>query len=315
VLNVYVVQRGDTLFRISVRFGVPLADLVAANNIRNARLIWVGQRLTIPGTANVSPTGTPVPASPADANSVPVTVNPGGQIVVSARAREIYQKGLTLGNDPHAFAKVGDCNSTTPHFLAAFDAPADYRLGTQYAYLQETITQFAASFARESQAVHIGYTAYDLGQPEWANPNFCSAGETPLQCEYRLQRPSIAIVALGTNDYGHPAALFESSLRTILDESIARGVLPILVTKADNVEGGHRINATIRSLAAEYQLPLVDFWAAAQNLPDGGLLADGYHLTGWASAYFDSPGMMQYGWTVRNLLVLQGLDAVWRAVR
>jgi hypothetical protein len=30
---------------------------------------------------------------------------------------------------------------------------------------------------------------------------------------------------------------------------------------------------------------------------------------------FDSPAMMQYGWTVRNLLVLQGLDAVWRAVR
>jgi hypothetical protein len=180
------------LFRISVRFGVPLADLVAANGIRNASLIWVGQRLTIPDTVGVAPAGTPVPASPADANSapaVPVTINPGGQIAVSARAREIYQKGLALGNDPHAFAKAGDCNSTTPHFLAAFDVPGDYRLGTQYAYLQETITQFAGSFARESQAVHIGYTAYDLGQPMWANPNFCNSGETPLQCEYRRSVP------------------------------------------------------------------------------------------------------------------------------
>lgn len=44
----YVVVPGDTLFRISVRFGVPMQQLVTLNNIRNPNLIFVGQVLTIP---------------------------------------------------------------------------------------------------------------------------------------------------------------------------------------------------------------------------------------------------------------------------
>jgi putative chitinase len=44
----YVVQPGDTLFRISIRFGVPLQRLVEANNIQNANVIYWGQVLVIP---------------------------------------------------------------------------------------------------------------------------------------------------------------------------------------------------------------------------------------------------------------------------
>jgi hypothetical protein len=50
-------------------------------------------------------------------------------------------------------------------------------------------------------------------------------------------------------------------------------VLPVLVTKADDLEsiqGGasfNFINDTLRKLAAEYQLPLDDFHAASRTLP------------------------------------------------
>jgi len=44
----YVVQPGDNLFRIALRFGVSLTDLAAENNITNFNLIFVGQDLTIP---------------------------------------------------------------------------------------------------------------------------------------------------------------------------------------------------------------------------------------------------------------------------
>ncbi len=44
----YVVQRGDTLFLISVRFGVSMAAIMAANGIVNPNIIYVGQRLVIP---------------------------------------------------------------------------------------------------------------------------------------------------------------------------------------------------------------------------------------------------------------------------
>lgn len=35
---------------------------------------------------------------------------------VSDRVREIYERGLLMGNDPNAFSKVGDCHSTNPFF-------------------------------------------------------------------------------------------------------------------------------------------------------------------------------------------------------
>lgn len=44
----YIVQRGDNLFRIGLRFGVTVNDLVRANHIHNPNLIFVGQRLFIP---------------------------------------------------------------------------------------------------------------------------------------------------------------------------------------------------------------------------------------------------------------------------
>lgn len=43
----YIVQPGDTLFRISVRFNVPVARLIQLNGIVNPNLIFVGQVLTI----------------------------------------------------------------------------------------------------------------------------------------------------------------------------------------------------------------------------------------------------------------------------
>ncbi len=47
--STYTVQPGDTLFVIANRFGVPLADLAAANGITDVNLIDVGQVLVIPG--------------------------------------------------------------------------------------------------------------------------------------------------------------------------------------------------------------------------------------------------------------------------
>jgi peptidoglycan hydrolase-like protein with peptidoglycan-binding domain len=45
---VYTVQPGDTLFRIARKFGVTVAEIVAANNIKDPNRINVGQRLIIP---------------------------------------------------------------------------------------------------------------------------------------------------------------------------------------------------------------------------------------------------------------------------
>jgi len=45
----YTVQPGDTLGKIAAQFGVTVADLANANNIKNWDIIEVGTVLVIPG--------------------------------------------------------------------------------------------------------------------------------------------------------------------------------------------------------------------------------------------------------------------------
>ena len=44
----YTVQRGDTLYRIGVRFGTSYTEIARVNNLSNPRLIYTGQQLCIP---------------------------------------------------------------------------------------------------------------------------------------------------------------------------------------------------------------------------------------------------------------------------
>jgi LysM repeat protein len=54
----YVVQTGDTLFKIAERFSVPAQNIAQANGITDASLIYIGQVLVIPG-AIIPPTLAP----------------------------------------------------------------------------------------------------------------------------------------------------------------------------------------------------------------------------------------------------------------
>ena len=67
----HVVQKNDTLLGIALRYGVELADLLAANPGVNPRVLSIGQQIRIPGPAAESaagflPTPTPVPVDLSD---------------------------------------------------------------------------------------------------------------------------------------------------------------------------------------------------------------------------------------------------------
>ncbi len=260
-----------------------------------------------PGTTPITPTtavATPLPAGAYFPTGLPVIPT------ISQTARDIYQRGLALGNNPNAFSKIGDCQSVTPYFLAAFDY-GNYALGP-YAALQATIDHFSGSWARESIATNRGFNVATVFVPLWADPERCLRNESPLACELRLNHPSFVIITMETWWGGDPAG-YESYMRRILDYAIARGTVPILGTKADNIEGNGSINAVIVKLAAEYDLPLWNFWAAVQPLPNHGLLNDGFHLT-WERNYYDQPATLQLAWPIRNLTAAQAIEAVWRGV-
>ena len=46
--NTHVVQRGETLYSIAVRYDTTVQALVVANNLSSPNLIYVGQTLNVP---------------------------------------------------------------------------------------------------------------------------------------------------------------------------------------------------------------------------------------------------------------------------
>jgi hypothetical protein len=254
--------------------------------------------------AALSASATPSPG-PEDWTDLPIIPT------VSETAREIYLRGLALGNDPQAFSKVGDCQNVPSMFLAVFDDPRRYHLG-EYEDLQTTIDYFQGSFSRVSLAVRGGFNAASVLSPFWSDPEACQSGETPVACEMRLHRPSIVIISLETWWEGQPEA-YERYYRQVVEYVISQGAVPILATKADNLEGDWAINAVIARAAYDYDVPLWNFWRAVQPLPNHGLLEDGFHLT-FDLNYFDEPQRMEAAWPWRNLGALQALDAVRRGL-
>jgi len=245
---------------------------------------------------------------------------------VSETAKEIYQRGLESGKHPGHFSKVGDCQSE--HLLAVFDYTDWYSLGETYNHLQPTIDHFQGSFRRDSLAVGGGKNVATVLSPLHANQAMCFPNETPLACELRVHKPSMAIISFEEWWSEKPAEVYEGHLRTIVEYAISQGTVPILATKADNVEGDHSINKAIVEVAKEYDVPLWNFWRAAHPLPNHGLYYEEewgwFHLTygggehihfegpGGDCNHFDDPTCLQYAWPWRNLTALQSINAVWR---
>jgi hypothetical protein len=232
--------------------------------------------------------------------------------IVNEAIRELYERGQASGNNPRAFSKMGDGEISTEWFFAAFDLGQGYYELGPYRDLGPVIDYFRGSFGRIGIAARRGFNTHKILDPALSDPAACKADESPLTCELRLHRPAFAILSLGTNQVWKPEE-FEAGMRQILDLLLSQNVVPILATKGDNLEGDHRINRTIACLAEEYEIPLWNFWAAIQPLPNHGLQPDLEHLT-YGITDFSDADAMQSAWTVRNLTALQALDAVWRGV-
>lgn len=232
---------------------------------------------------------------------------------VTDTVREVYQLGQDMGNYDDRFSKVGDCQNVSSVFLSDFDDPEAYVLG-EFASLQSTVDQFGGSWARESASVDNGFNVASVLSPLWSDPAMCEVGESPLECEYRLNQPSIVIVSMETWWAQRPAEEYEDYMRQIVQFWIDHGVVPILATKADNLEGDYGLNRAIYNVATEYDIPLWNFWLSIQTLPGNGLSEDDFHLT-FARNFYDDPVRLQYSWPLRNLTALQAIDAVYQGLQ
>ena len=223
---------------------------------------------------------------------------------VTDTAREIYRKGLAMGNNTHAFSKVGDCQNVRQSFLGFFDHPGKYEGMSGIGDMQDTINNFKGYFDRDGQATQYGFNAAAVLSPLWADPDVCLPDENPLECELRITRPTFVLISLEFWFAGRTPEVYERYMRQIIEYTIAQGAVPILATKADNVEKDYSLNLTTAKLAAEYDLPLWNWWAAAQPLGDHGIdpYRDGFHISVAA-------------WNVRSKTFLQTLDHLWKGLK
>ena len=94
-------------------------------------------------------------------------------------------------------------------------------------------------------------------------------------------------------------------MSTIINQLLDAGVVPIIGTKADNRELDNRVNRDLTTLAAQYDLPLWNFWAALSSLPNRGLyVMDGREDQG--AIYLNEQAS-----TIHRMTGLEMLNAVW----
>ncbi len=81
-------------------------------------------------------------------------------------------------------------------------------------------------------ASNQNWRAGDLLDPALSDPNWCQPGETPLNCELRVNRPTVLFVFVGRNDVllNTPPDQFQAALDQIVQVSIQQGAIPVLVT-------------------------------------------------------------------------------------
>lgn len=96
----YVVQPGDTLWRISNQFSTTVDAIVRANNIPNPNLIYVGQVLEIPtGPTTVPPTPPPGSTPTPPTGTVTYVVQPGDTLSKIARQFNTTVQAIAQANN------------------------------------------------------------------------------------------------------------------------------------------------------------------------------------------------------------------------
>lgn len=233
---------------------------------------------------------------------------------ISDAMREVYLSGQQMGNIGKNITKVGDSLSADPLYLGVM-SQFQRELGA-YDYLEETIAYFGPSTASESAAARVGMTSLVIFDPMWSDAEICNAGETPLACEYRRKQPSISLIMFGANDVKHMTdAEFDVQIRLIVDETLGSGIIPVLSTfsyspDADLWRQSVNFNQRLIDISNEYEVPLINLFAAAQPLPDYGLDIDQVHMkhSGFDYLKFDTGHETWYGTSLRNLLSIRMLD-------
>lgn len=265
-----------------------------------------------------------VPSAPAsaaiDLHAYPIVPLMSGW--VAARVQYLVRRGRRSGNRPDVFSKLGDSITYWPFFLTPIGS-GSLDLGG-YGDLQSVVATFSRegtrvgnSFNNISLGAGNAWTSDDMLDPAKAEPGVCGSDETPVSCELRVNKPSIALVMVGTNDLvDGDINHFSNNLNRILTIIQNHYVVPVVSTipyRRDQPALQDRVyayNVAIVRAANSHGAPLWNYWLAMEGLPSNGVSIDGIHPSlppDNRTTIFDNTHL-QFGFTMRNLTALQVLQ-------
>ena len=262
-----------------------------------------------------TPLSVPALAKNANRNALPKWIG------VTARGKALLQQAQKAGRDVRMFTIAGDSNANWP-VLLGLQTGGEKDVAQQQPSLRGILARFDPSMAHVSAAVGGGFRAADMFDVNFdQKPATCQPSEGVYACELRLSNAAVVFIQLGTGDR-FAWKDYEATYRAMLDTALAANVVPVLFTKADEMEsyqGGAPmgyLNDVVRKLAAEYQLPLVEFFDATRglptipnpDLPDRPFVQHGLHDE-WGY-YFH---LTEEGRVLKLICMLQMLDALTRS--
>jgi hypothetical protein len=240
--------------------------------------------------------------------------------------RAIFQQGQQFGNRADVFSKVGDSLTAVPYVMYPIGW-GNFNLHGRVELLpvadhfrRAAVRDGNNSFINNSLAAYAGWTSADVLNHSKADASKCFTGETPLRCEYRLSKPAVALIMFGTNDVSALSAeQYRANMTQIVRETIDAGVIPVLSTIPPRMQFEGQcdaFNAIVAEIANAHGVPLSDYASAMKRLPNYGLSEDGVHPS-WPPGDFAlsadfSEANLNTGYTLRNFMILQSLDAIWR---
>lgn len=320
-IKIEVIARSDD--------GAWLQVIVVANNASGwvaAELLRLSNGQPIPReiifALPVAGVAVEAPPTPTSTSGIPSFMSG-----VTFKSRQIFLAGQKLGNRANVFVRVGDSITISPNFLydigiGKVDLLSYGGLGGVIEFYRAGTARNGNSFVTTPIAAGAGWATEQLLTRGYSFPEVCG-DDNPLVCEYRLTKPAVALILIGTNDSGSGTTdQFGANLRLIVETSIQMGVIPVLSTippKTMNDEQAQRaiaFNKVIRQTAQLYEVPLWDYYFSMEKLPNKGMDSDGLHpsVPPDGRVYRFSPENLQYGYTLRNLQALQVLDTLYRLV-
>jgi hypothetical protein len=270
-----------------------------------------------PPTEVPPPTEAPPPAGRVNLNDIPNISPIEGDVLNTVRSIYASGKAMSPPANPGVFSVVGD---TPPNaFLGDFgDGSGDFDNLNDATDLSNVVFYYTStqlpvggnSFqSGGALATNSGWRAADLLTPGLADQGRCP-GQTPLDCELSVNRPSIVFIVVGRNDVlgGTPVDQFQNAVAGIVQQTIQFGAIPVLTTipgDLHSVPALEGYDAAIVTVADQYHVPLLNVWRRVDQSAPGGVDASLQLTTSGAGDQLTQDQLSTYGVPNRNLIVLR----------